>query len=153
MTTVEKLLSIARTEVGYTETPPNSNKTKYGKWFGLDGLPWCGIFVSWVFAKAGKPLPQIGFKNGFASCQLALDYFTKKKMVVTDPKPGDLVFYDWNDDNRFDHVGIVFGNLSRYLTTCEGNTSLSSDRNGGSVMFRARSLKLKMIFVRIITAN
>lgn len=146
-----KLLDIAEKEIGVTEVPPNSNKTKYGKWFGLDGLPWCGIFVSWVFHKAGQPLPKIGFEKGFASCQLAVNYFTKKGMVVSDPLPGDLVFYDFNVDKRYDHVGIVYRVLHgvNRIETIEGNTSFINERNGGKVMTRIRLISAETLFVRV----
>ena len=71
------VIEIAKKEIGYSETPKNTNKTKYGKWFGLDGVAWCGIFVSWCYAQAGKPLGKIGFLKGFAGCQTAVAYFKK----------------------------------------------------------------------------
>jgi hypothetical protein len=36
------------------------------------------MFVSWVYAMAGKQLPNIGFKKGFAGCQTAVAYFKKE---------------------------------------------------------------------------
>ena len=33
------IVETAIAEVGYTENPPNSNRTKYGEWFGFDGVP------------------------------------------------------------------------------------------------------------------
>jgi len=57
----QNIIDIAFKEVGQTENPPNSNKTKYGKWFGLDGVAWCGIFVSWVYAQAGMYFPKLDF--------------------------------------------------------------------------------------------
>ena len=39
------VLEIARAELGQTEQPAGSNRTKYGAWFGLDGYPWCMMFV------------------------------------------------------------------------------------------------------------
>ena len=48
------------TELGTLESPPNSNRTKYGAWYGFDGFPWCAMFVSWVYDKAGSPLGKIG---------------------------------------------------------------------------------------------
>ena len=60
---MSKIVTIASKEIGYSETPTNSNKTKYGKWFGLDGVAWCGMFVSWVYDKAGVPLGNIGTTN------------------------------------------------------------------------------------------
>ncbi len=37
---MSKILEIASKEVGQGEVPLNSNKTKYGKWFGFDGVAW-----------------------------------------------------------------------------------------------------------------
>lgn len=37
---MSKVIEIAEKEIGYTELPANSNKTKYGKWFGFDGVAW-----------------------------------------------------------------------------------------------------------------
>ena len=34
------VVKIAAGELGNTETPANSNRTKYGAWYGLDGYPW-----------------------------------------------------------------------------------------------------------------
>ncbi|MGN1085693.1 MAG: CHAP domain-containing protein [Porcipelethomonas sp.] len=48
--TVEMVIATAKAEVGYKESPKNSNKTKYGKWIGADGQPWCCSFVCWIFA-------------------------------------------------------------------------------------------------------
>jgi len=56
-----KIVEIAEKEIGTTEYPANTNKTKYGAWFGLNGLAWCAIFVSWCYDKAGFPLGNIGF--------------------------------------------------------------------------------------------
>ena len=79
---MNKIVEVAEKEIGYTENPPNSNKTKYGTWFGLPSLPWCGIFVSWVYAKAGQPLGNIGFLKGFAGCMTAVNYFKKKNLAA-----------------------------------------------------------------------
>ena len=53
MATAKEILAVARKELGYTESPAGSNRTKYGKWFGLDGHPWCMMFVQWCFRQAG----------------------------------------------------------------------------------------------------
>ena len=58
MGTLSNLLRIARGELGNTESPAGSNRTKYGKWFGLDGNPWCLMFIMWVFYQAGVKLPD-----------------------------------------------------------------------------------------------
>ena len=72
---MDVIVGTAEKEIGVVESPKDSNKTKYGKWFGLDGVAWCGMFVSWVYAIAGKQLPNIGFKKGFAGCQTAVAFF------------------------------------------------------------------------------
>lgn len=144
-----KQLEIAVKEIGYSETPPNSNKTKYGEWFGLDGVAWCGIFVSWCFAQAARQLPKIGFNKGFAGCQTAVKYFRDNDLTTENPQPGDIVFFDWNSDGRYDHTGIFEKkDDANYFYSIEGNTSLTNDSNGGMVMRRRRKYR-QAIFVHI----
>lgn len=135
------IIEVAKNEIGVTESPKNSNKTKYGKAFGLDGQPWCGMFVSWCYDQAGVVLPKIGFsKPGFAGCQTAVAYFKKVGKITTKPVPGDIVFFDWNSDGRYDHTGIfVKDNGDGTFDTIEGNTAIANDSNGGKVMARNRS--------------
>jgi cell wall-associated NlpC family hydrolase len=144
-----KIIQIAAKEIGQTEKPANSNRTKYGKWAKFDGVAWCGIFVSWVYAHAGVPLPKIGFAfPGFAGTQTAMAQLKKWGKIVQQPEPGDIVFFDWNNDKRVDHVGIVVQLLSNgTVTTIEGNTSATNQSNGGNVERRTRNLK-HCIFVR-----
>ena len=145
-----KIIEVAEKEIGTTEFPINSNRTKYGKWFGLDSVAWCGIFVSWCYAKANTPLPKIGFTKGFAGCQTAVAYFKAHKKIVEFPQEGDIVFFDWNNDGRYDHTGIFVKWLNikfGEFETIEGNTSLTNDSNGGEVMRRKR-FKVNALFVR-----
>lgn len=143
-----KIVETAIAEVGYTENPPNSNRTKYGEWFGFDGVPWCGMFVSWVYAKAGYPLGNIGFLKGFAGCQTAVAHYTKTGEITESPVSGDIVFFDWNNDGRYDHTGIYVKDTEKNTRIfIEGNTSLSNQSNGGEVMQRERNNTIKMIFV------
>jgi hypothetical protein len=145
----EKIIATASAEIGVSESPRNSNKTKYGKWFSFDGVPWCGMFVSWVYAQAGSPLPNIGFKNGFAGCQTAVAYFTKNKIITRDPMPGDIVLFDWNKDKRSDHTGIFVKWINRsngVFETIEGNTAIGNESNGGTVMRRQRNIHYVLVF-------
>lgn len=143
-----KVTEIASKEIGNIESPANSNKTKYGKWFGFDGVAWCGMFVSWCFAQAGKPLGNIGFSKGFAGCQTAVAYFTKKGKITTTPVEGDIVFFDWNKDGRYDHTGIFVKWLTETtFETIEGNTAVGNNSNGGKVMRRTDRNKKFAIFV------
>ena len=146
----QKVVDIAFAEVGQTESPANSNKTKYGKWFGYNGVAWCGIFVSYVYAHAGVQLPIIGFTKGFAGCQTAVAHFKKTKEVTTTPQVGDIVFYDWNADGRYDHVGIFNGWVKNKkgveFYAIEGNTSSTNQSNGGNVESRNRK-NVNVLFV------
>ena len=142
-----KIIKIAELLIGVSESPKNSNKTIFGKWFGLDGVPWCGIFVSYCYAKAGVPLGKIGFKNGFAGCQTAVAHFKETGEITENPQPGDIVFFDWNGDGRYDHTGIYFGDFDEdSFQSIEGNTSTKNNSNGGFVMMRIRKCK-NAIFV------
>ena len=145
---MNEIIRIAQKEIGTGEKPINSNKTKYGKWFGLDGVAWCGMFVSWCYAQSGFQLPKIGFTKGFAGCQTAVSYFKKNELVTTKPVEGDIVFFDWNGDGRYDHTGIFVKWLDSNLhfETIEGNTAVGNDSNGGQVMIRKR-LNKNVLFV------
>lgn len=147
----EKVLAEARKDIGYCETPAGSNKTKFGQWFGFNGVAWCGIFVSWCYSKAGHQLEKIGWTKGFASCPIAVEHFRKTNQTVTkeNVKPGDIVFFDWNGDKKFDHVGLFLKDNGNGQTfqTIEGNTAIGNDSNGGSVMERTRSYATVEVFV------
>lgn len=146
---MRKIVEIARAEIGQGETPLNSNKSKYGKWFGMDGVAWCGMFVSWVYFHAGKPLGNIGFTKGFAGCQTAVAYFKAKGWVTKTPVAGDIVFFDWNGDGRYDHTGIFVEKMGDgHFNSIEGNTSLTNQSNGGQVMLRMRKYD-NVIFVHV----
>lgn len=139
--TVKKVLDIARGELGTKESPAGSNRTPYGKWYGLDGQPWCVMFVQWVFHRAGMKLPRT------ASCSALLSWYRKNKpgSVRNSPEPGDIVIYN------FGHTGIVENAGNGKITAIEGNTSLTdagSQDNGGQVCRRTRQTHLVRAYIR-----
>lgn len=85
--------------------------------------PWCAAFVSAAAAKSG--LTEIVFPE--CSCpRMAALYKAAGRWEEVDfavPKPGDVVFYDWNGDRVPDHVGLVTAAEGDYLTVIEGNKS------------------------------
>jgi len=147
---MSKIVEIAVKEIGQTESPKNSNNSKYNKWFNLPNLPWCGMFVSWCYAMRGKPLPNIGYSKGFAGCQTAVAYFKMNNRITKEPNPGDIVFFDWNGDGRYDHTGIFVMWLEKGKTfhSVEGNTAIGNDSNGGEVMLRKRTYH-NVLFVKV----
>ncbi len=110
---------------------------------------WCGTFVSYCFDRAGSPLGRIDFLRGFASCQYAVDHVSRWGRIVTVPQPGDVVFFDWNGDGRFDHAGIFIEDLGKGLfRIIEGNTSIGNNSDGGEVMIRSDRKYKMAIFIR-----
>lgn len=140
----DKVLEIAHLELGYTEG--RNNDTKFGKWYGLNFNPWCAMFVSWVFYKAGDvKLVAASSRKGFASCEAGLRWFAKNGRLrpIGKAVAGDIAFFQFDDDADADHVGIVLKNNKRRksLTCYEGNTSSGqrgSQSNGDGVYLRTR---------------
>lgn len=150
MTKREELIALAVSQLGIKETPANSNKTKYGEWYGLNGEKWCAIFVSWLYAHAGVPLGNVERPNGYQSCQGGYNHWKASGEITKDPQPGDIVLFDWNRDKHADHTGIFvnwIGTDKRDFYSIEGNTGIQSDSNGGSVMHRRRSVISVKAFV------
>lgn len=142
--TAEAVLKIASSYLGYKESPPNSNRTKFGSWYSMDGQPWCAIFVSFCFYQAGLPLPATT-PRGFAYCPYGVNWFKQLKRFYKTPEVGDVVFFDFTSgrDGIADHVGIVEKvNSDGTVTTIEGNTSSNgSQSNGGAVLRKVRTPK------------
>lgn len=137
MPTAARVLSVAREEIGTTEAPAGSNRTKYGAWYGMDGNAWCAMFVSWVLDQAAIT----GFRHAYTP--YGVDLFKKAGRWYDKPRPGDIAFFDFPDSTyRVQHVGIVVrNNRNGTITTIEGNTSrglTGSQDNGGGVFKRVR---------------
>ena len=150
----DSIISIATSEVGVKESPPDSNKVKYNTWiWGKEvqgsAYPWCGAFVSYCYDKAGATIKNAGLTKGFVGCQYAVANISKWGRLVTVPEKGDVVFYDWQGDGKFDHTGIFVKDLGKGLfEAIEGNTAFGNDSNGGQVMRRADRKYKFAIFVR-----
>lgn len=145
MTTALKIIDIARKEIGYTESPPDSNKQKFGYFFGQNGVPWCALFCSWCVVQAGLKLPRINI----AYVPSWLEWFKKMKRFypnTSKPEIGDFVFFafrsDWYQQGIAQHIGIVESiNKDGSINCIEGNTSkLGSQDNGGAVIRKIRKM-------------
>lgn len=148
------VIETAKKYIGVKESPPGSNKVVFndrfymGKPYGI-GAAWCGTFVSECFIEAGCPLGPIDYTRGFAGCPYAVSHASKWGKIVTIPQPGDVVFFDWNGDGKFDHTGIFIQDLGGGLfRSIEGNTSLGNNSDGGEVMIRSDRKYKMAIFVR-----
>ena len=145
---MSSVLDIAAGEIGTKESPAGSNKVKYNTWYygkivqGAD-YKWCMTFDQWVYNQAGLPLP---FKT--ASCTSLLNWYKKydPNRIVKKPKGGDITILQFSKNNL--HTGIFESESGNYIYTIEGNTSLSSDDNGGSVMRRKRNKTNVLAYIR-----
>jgi len=136
--TREAVLQIAAWQLGVLETPAGSNRVKYAQEYGLNGQPWCVMFVWWVFHEAGFNL----YKT--ARCTtLTGRYKAAGQWVTSGFKPGDIAMFDFSGKKgKTEHCGIVESiDRDGNLITIEGNTGVGNDANGGAVMRRVRELR------------
>jgi CHAP domain len=138
-------------EIGYVEG--SGNQTKYGAWYGMDGVPWCAIFVSWCDQTSGRPSSSFEQGSAYSYVPYIVDdarHGYNGLWLVSSPKPGDLVCYDWSRDGEHDHVGIFESGSPGGFYAIEGNTSPADNSNGGQVMRRSRSTgDAAILFVRV----
>lgn len=141
----EKVILIAKNEIGYLEKKSNSqlddktanagsgNYTKYWRDIKPDyqGQPWCAAFVSWCFMKAfGLKTAKKLLKHWpYVYCPTLGALFTRN----ANPKVGDIVIFYHN--GTFTHTGLVTAVIGDRFYTIEGNTSGASGiiANGGGV--------------------
>lgn len=140
MASAQDLIRAAEREVGYVERP--TNRTKYGAWYGLDGQPYCAMFLSWLHAQTNS-LEMCNFSTakGYAYTPSGAAGFQKRGQWGRDPRPGAHVFFKFSG-NRIHHVGLVVASGPGWIETIEGNTSRGSggsQRDGGGVWRRRRS--------------
>ena len=85
-----------------------------------------------------------------ASCLDMLEWFEANHQIVDFPLPGDFAFFKYpTNDRRTNHIGLITHvNSATDFKTVEGNTSVNSNDNGGSVMERKRTNKNLVAFAR-----
>ena len=143
----QAVIDIAKKDLGYTESPANSNKTKYGEWYGVNGVPWCVQALAYWFDQAGERMAFFG-GGKTASCSILLRWYKEQGLTVPveDVRVGDIVLLNFNGKGTADHCGLVVEARGRnaYLQTIEGNTTPGigmegSQDNGGCVAEKFRS--------------
>lgn len=149
MNNIEKVLNVARSQLGYTET--NENETIYNIAFYGYNQPahWCAIFIWWVFKTAGlSNLIYNGEK--FDGCTQLLKWGIHNGLIRKTPSIGDLAIYDWDNSGDGDHVGIITDvskwNSSGVFTDIEGNTD-------NRVMYKTRTAEYVRAFIHIEYSN
>lgn len=148
----EKIVSKAKSYIGTKESPANSNNVVfnthyYGKKVSGSAYPWCCAFV-WDIFRLCKASELFCGGSKTAYCPDVENYYKKKKKFYGSGKAGDLCLMDFGK-GRASHIGIVEKkNVDGTYTVIEGNTSLSSNDNGGAVMRRTRGKSVIRGFAR-----
>jgi peptidoglycan hydrolase-like protein with peptidoglycan-binding domain len=157
--TVEAVLALAKHFVDTKYVEGKKQDTIFGKFTGLNYSPWCASFVSYVFNKsgAGYMVNGVQVKNGYVSCTAGINGLKNKKglkaVPLAEAQPGDIIFFDWQNDNDPDHTGIIVkNNPKKKIVTCyEGNTTNGmggSQSNGGGVFKRDRRYDQVHVVIR-----
>ena len=113
-----EIVRIAESQLGYTESPPGSNCTRYGPC-----VEWCSLFVAWVWERAGVPLRGGTVPYGYSGSiyEWVKAHGGRVLPPSATPSPGDAVFFGSGPVDSA-HVGIVervFANGE--IVTIDGN--------------------------------
>jgi hypothetical protein len=150
----QKALARAVTQIGVRESPPGSNRQKYGEWYGMNGVAWCAIFATFCYDSLGESPSFVKGRNYAYVPYIVGDARAARNglLVTGSPIPGDLVCYDWDFNGEHDHVGLFerWLDSSGNFSTVEGNTGYSDYSNGGQVMRCTRNSRSQgTVFVRV----
>lgn len=142
---LNKVIEIARGELGVTESPPGSNRVKYWAewWPEMQEQPWCVGLQGWIFNKAGE---RMAFYGGgrTASCGTLLRWYREQGLTVpvSEVQPGDIVILNFSGTKDTEHCGLVVETYGDAIFVIEGNTSPGlegSQNNGGCVALKQRN--------------
>ena len=125
----QDILAIAQSQLGYTESSRNyivdengdtKGYTRYGAWYGIPYGDWCAMFVSFCLHYASvEEMPINACCSSWISDLEAAGLYEVPSEYI--PKAGDIIFFDWENDGRSDHVGLVETLDGTNVTTIEGN--------------------------------
>lgn len=104
MATAAQAIAMAKSQIGQSENPKGSNRTKFTAWYGMVGA-WCAMGQSWVQAQLGNPTIHFAWCNSGRQSFQNGSYGTWIPAGNT-PRPGDLCF--WSDGSpNLAHVSMV----------------------------------------------
>lgn len=115
----QELIAVALSQVG------NVGGMPYWSWYGFSSrVEWCACFVSWCANECGYI--DSGIIPKFAGCGNGASWFQERGQWLDgneEPLPGMIIFFDWESDGIYDHVGIVYKIEDGKIFTVEGNSS------------------------------
>ena len=121
----QKIIDIAKSEIGTSENPLGSSNVKYNTWYyghAVSGAnyPWCAVFISWCANQAGistNIIPKTASVSNLQSFFINQGLYKNKGYT---PNPGDIMI---QKSNGASHTGIVIESNGATFSTIEGNTS------------------------------
>jgi hypothetical protein len=143
-----RAFQIAVGEIGTKESPFGSNRQKYGDWYGMNGVPWCAIFVSYCIAKAGRTAWRYSYVPNISSDAVR---GVNGMSPTYSPQRGDLVCYTLHGDVDC-HVAFFdewISSAQQEFHDLGGNTGPTNFSNGGEVLRQTRDVSLVHRFVRL----
>jgi len=130
-TGVKRMVDIALSQVGYRERNSdgsygNGNFSKFGQWYGMNGQPWCAMFVSWAAEQAGiinSVVPKHAYTPTGVEAYKARGLYASSESGYI-PREGDAIYFYSERKGRIGHVGIVvaYDHETQRVYTVEGNT-------------------------------
>jgi hypothetical protein len=141
----QKLLKWALGEQGVKEHPFGSNMQKYGAWYGMNGVPWCAIFISF-----GMHVVNKSWRYSYVPSVVQDAMYGRNGMHLTlHPQPGDLVSYTFHG-TRDAHIAIFHSWIDSYnFFDVGGNTGPINMSNGGEVLKQERHTYQVSHFIRL----
>lgn len=120
------VLRLAESSVGrHPEVPNGSNKNAITSWFGMNGAPWCAMFISWLFNRTNSSAAL----GGASRTAWTGDYYGAGMRRVSDPMPGDVAVYGTR------HVNLIAspGGRVRIGGNESNNVRKSTGYSGGAI--------------------
>ena len=128
----DDLLKVAQSQIGYQESTRNfvmsedgtkMGYTRYGAWYGSEYSHWCAMYVAFCLHYAGIPTDTVPVNAGCQAWIVSLKEAGLYRDTSYTPVPGDVVFFDYEQDGHSDHVGIVEAVTDDSISTIEGNAA------------------------------
>ncbi|MEU7149734.1 peptidoglycan-binding protein [Streptomyces sp. NPDC045456] len=142
MAGAKALIRAARGEVGYREGYSGghwNNDNKFGRWYGMNGVAWCAIFVSWAAAQSGND----GLIPRYAWCPAGVEWYRNRGRFTEYPTIGGPVFYGRGGGA---HTGICIAYTASTITCVEGNSSATGSAEGDGVHIVTRPRKSSYVY-------
>jgi cell wall-associated NlpC family hydrolase len=115
------IVEVAASQIG------NGGGQPYWSWYGFSSrVEWCACFVSWCANETGHL--EAGTIPRFSYVPTGIQWFRdagrfRERGSGYVPRPGDIIFFDWEQDGTSDHTGIVESSDGITVRTIEGNSS------------------------------